>query len=282
MWLCLLLHHTQAWVVPVRLLSLAMMTKLSHNEALIRGHGQASRVCPALLIRDWSLSLPCGWLDFESAFDPSMPMKWNCLKSLILSLGKLCPGNLMGLGYFWGFIPLEESQKARFGSSSHGLVCVVWVDPGKGILHQLVCWCRNPSLCCSPHLQDHPVTYEGSVALQLQDETARNYRIRNTDRHFQVWSWERLKSQQKRMGMLKNIAVGLLTGTEPMQVWGALCSGFILEVRGALYDSILPRILGFTLCACSAHTDLFLNNNMLCFLPNQCTKAILFLSKIRR
>lgn len=82
--------------------------------------------------------------------------------------------------------------------------------------------------------------------------------------------------------MLKSIAVGLLTGTEPMQVWGALCSGFVLEVLGMLDDPMLPRIPGFTPCACSVHTDLFLNNNMLCFLPNQCIKAILFLSKYRK
>lgn len=256
-----------------------MTTKLSHNEALIRGYEQTSHVCPVLLIRDCSLSLPCGWLDFESTFDPSVPKKWNRLKSLILSVGKLCPGNLMSLGYFWGFIPFEESQKARFGSSSYGLVCVVWAEPGKGILHRLVCWCKNPSFCCSPHLQDCPVSYQDSVAFQLQDETARNYRIRNTGGNFQVRSWERWKFQQNRMDMLKSIAVGLLTGTEPMQVWGALCSGFVLEVLGMLDDPMLPRIPGFTPCACSVHTDLFLNNNMLCFLPNQCTKAILFLSK---
>ena len=84
----------------MRLSSLAMTTKLSHDEARMRGFQQTARVCPHAFDQGLVLSLPCGCLDFESAFDPAVPMKRSCLKSLILSVGKLCPGNLMGLGCF--------------------------------------------------------------------------------------------------------------------------------------------------------------------------------------
>lgn len=53
-----------------------------------------------------------------------------------------------------------------------------------------------------------------------------------------------------------------------MQVWGGLCSGFILEVPGTLFDPMLPQIPGFMPYACSVRTHLFLSYNTLCFLPS--------------
>lgn len=65
----------------------------------------------------------------------------------------------------------------------------------------------------------------------------------------------------------------------PMWVWGVLCSGFISEVLGTLYDPMLPKIPGFMPYACSVHIRLFLKYDMLRVLPSHCTKAVLFLSK---
>ena len=134
------------------------------------------------------------------------------------------------------------------------------------------------------------MSYQGSVALRLQDETVRNYRRRNTGQKFSGVLFRNLEISSEKGRHVKKYPCGffdrrrlLAQGKNPwglpMQVWGALRSGFILEVLGTRCDPVLPEIPGLMPCACSVHIHLYLNYDVLRFLPSWCTKAILFLSR---
>lgn len=184
-------------------------------------------------------------------------MRWTCLKSLILSLGRLCPENLTGSGYWWDFLHFKSHERQDWAALS---ICAIWVNPEQAIFHQSVGRCTHPSV---------PLTICGAVAcvtkLSCPPATgwdcARNHRRRTTGRKFSGVVLRKMKILAER---LKKIL--LWVRWQAQTAWmrweparcahagvGALCSGFILGVLGSLYGAMLPEVLGCVVRSVCVH-----------------------------
>lgn len=150
-------------------------------------------------------------------------MRWTCLKSLILSLGRLCPENLTGSGYWWDFLHFKSHERQDWAALS---ICAIWVNPEQAILHQSVGRCTHPSvplvICgavpCVTRLSCPPATGW---------DCARNHRRRTTGRKFSGVVLRKMKILAERLkkyccGFIDRHRLpgwdGSLPGV-PMQVW---------------------------------------------------------------
>lgn len=253
--LCRVLLGWSSPKVSHRLLSLAMTTRLSLDEALIRGYQQEECVCPhtfdqgSVLVA--SLSLAGLWKRLWSSFAKEMRL----FEVFDPFCGQPGPRDLDGLELCLSISSLLRLS-ISYVSSFHWHV---WADPDQAILHHLLGWSRNPSIHYSYHLWDHHVSHQASQ-VQLPSNHRRRLCQESQEMKHREETFSVVLRQKFCQNKIQKKVLGLQIGTSCLGKtgMGALCSGFVLEVLGVLCNPVLHD-MGGSCCMHALCAHLFLS-----------------------